>query len=489
MRSAMLRALALACCVAIALGAALPAKKKTAWKHTGKRAILNDERFGNVLRPRFFLRDGLTQFNHGSFGTVPREVLAVMTQYQQQCEAFPDDWIQTERGYRPLLEAARAEMAAYVNSDDDDLVFVENASDGCNSFLRSLRLQPGDKVLYLSSAYGMVKQILYLLEDVYKVELVEADVSPSQFASPAAVLSEVQNVIDAHGGASEFALALICHIASVPGVILPIHGFVDMLPGVPVFIDGAHAPGVIDLDMNGLRARHMNATLRVPKRPRAVGGAVGYVGNMHKWLFTPKGTAFMWVAPELQALMVPSTLSGCLGNFICQYEYTGTRDYAAFTSVPAGLAFRRSITGSDADFMSYGHELALWAGEHLSRTWGTSVMESPDMTGWMTNVRWPTDDTSLAGAVSTRLQNEYDIKLNILTVAGMPGIYSRISLTVYLEEADVERIGELVPALLGEEKQKLALGLNQSTAPFSLQGNKMVHPATRRPRHTEQPRK
>ena len=66
----------------------------------------------------------------------------------------------------------------------------------------------------------------------------------------------------------------------MPGVILPIHGFVDMLPGVPVFIDGAHAPVVIDLDMNGLRARHMNATLRVPKRPRAVGGAVGYVGNM-----------------------------------------------------------------------------------------------------------------------------------------------------------------------------------------------------------------
>ena len=66
-------------------------------------------------------------------------------------QAFPDDWIQTERGYRPLLEAARAEMAAYVNSDDDDLVFVENASDGCNSFLRSLRLQVPRSQLQLPS--------------------------------------------------------------------------------------------------------------------------------------------------------------------------------------------------------------------------------------------------------------------------------------------------------------------------------------------------
>jgi selenocysteine lyase/cysteine desulfurase len=190
-------------------------------------AILRDDRFGDVLRPRLFLREGLTQFNHGSFGTVPRDVMEELHRLQEQCEDDPDTWIQQPQGYRGFLETARAAIAEYVGAGSEDVVFVENASAGCNAFLRSLSFQPGDKILYLNTAYGMVKNILYMLEDMFSVELVEVDVT-DVVAQPDLLIAEVALAVEAAGGPEAIALGVICHIASIPGIILPVEGFVDL---------------------------------------------------------------------------------------------------------------------------------------------------------------------------------------------------------------------------------------------------------------------
>jgi hypothetical protein len=98
--------------------------------------------------------------------------------------------------------------------------------------------------------------------------------------------------------------------------------------------------------------------------------------------------------------------------------------------------------------MQYGHELAIWTGEFLSDLWGTEVLQPESMTGWMTNVRWPTDDSAVASAVSAQLLSEYDTRLNIFTLNGL--VYSRVSLQIYLTKDDVERVGALVLELLDE---------------------------------------
>jgi selenocysteine lyase/cysteine desulfurase len=412
--------------------------------------ILLDERFGDVLRPRLFLRDGLTQFNHGSFGTVPRDVMEELHRLQEQCEDDPDTWIQQPQGYRGFLDTARAAIAQYVGVEAENLVFVENASAGCNAFLRSLSFQPGDKVLYLNTAYGMVKNILFMLEDLYQVELIEVDVT-DVVASPDLLLDTVALAVEAAGGPVAIALGVICHIASIPGIIQPVEGFVDLLPGVPVMVDGAHAPGAVPLQLSTmLRQRHLDSTAKAVAAGRPTGacaGCAGYIGNIHKWLYGPKGTALLYVTPEWQDSIVPPTLSGCRGDFVCTFEYTGTRDYAPFASVPAALAWRTSIAPEE-EVMDYGHQLALWSGAYLAEQWGTSVMEPPELTGWMTNIRWPTDDSALAGAVSAQLLSEYGIRFNVYTWAG--GVYTRLSAQVYLQMTDVERVGALILELLAE---------------------------------------
>jgi hypothetical protein len=127
--------------------------------------------------------------------------------------------------------------------------------------------------------------------------------------------------------------------------------------------------------------------------------------------------------------------------------------------VPAGLAFRTSVA-SELEVMSYGHELAVWTGEFLSNLWGTEVLQPESMTGWMTNVRWPTDNSTVASAVSARLLAEYDTRLNIFTLNGL--VYSRVSLQIYLTKDDVERVGALVLYLLDEAARCLGSGASTS---------------------------
>eukprot|EP00662_Eupelagonemidae_sp_cell21_P024540 gene24540-39868_t len=125
--------------------------------------------------------------------------------------------------------------------------------------------------------------------------------------------------------------------------------FVDLLPGVPV---------MIPLDLSVLRERHVNASAG-----RGRGGAAAYYANFHKWMYTPKGSAFMWASPEFQPLLIPAVLSGCEGDFQCSFEYTGTRDYTAMLTMPRGIAFRASLGSEEYDTF-------VRLGERVLRLWG-----------------------------------------------------------------------------------------------------------------------
>ena len=52
----------------------------------------------------------------------------------------------------------------YVGAETEDLVFVENASEGMNAILQSL-LVPGSGLLYLDLAYGMVQETIKFIDE------------------------------------------------------------------------------------------------------------------------------------------------------------------------------------------------------------------------------------------------------------------------------------------------------------------------------------
>ena len=125
--------------------------------------------------------------------------------------------------------------------------------------------------------------------------------------------------------------------------------------------------------------------------------------------------------------------------------------------------------------MRYGHELAIWTGEFLSELWNTEILQPESMTAWMTNVRWPTDDSAVAGAVSARLLSEYDTRLNTFSLNGL--VYSRVSLQIYLTMKDVERVGQLVLELLDDATRCLGNG-NRTNIPNSTTASSPGDPAS-----------
>jgi hypothetical protein len=222
--------------------------------------------YGHALKEKyFFLGQGFTNLNHGSFGTVARPVASAQRDLFLEQEALPDTWFRVS--YFNYVAQSRRVLADLINATVDDVVLVENASSAVNSLLRSLNLQRGDKVLRLSTAYGMVINTLNWLHDVAGIEIVTVDVSfPMQ--DDTQLLMAVQAAYDAH---PDIRLSVFSHISSMPAVIEPITELTNMARKVSslVLIDGAHAPGVLDIDITAVNPDF-------------------YLGNCHKWLFAPK---------------------------------------------------------------------------------------------------------------------------------------------------------------------------------------------------------
>lgn len=388
--------------------------------------------FGHALLPRFALRAGYLNLNHGSYGATPRAVTRVQREWQDEVELNPDDWFRY-RMYH-LFDAARAQVAAYVKANTSDLVFVPNASHGCNSVLRSV-FPPNpkrNKILYLSTAYGMVKNTLAYLhaQPILNEDLLMVNVSYP--LDHAALVKSVGAALDAHAG--QVYLASFSHITSIPAMIMPVQELVRVCHarGVMVLIDGAHALGQIPLDIPSL-------------------GADFYVANGHKWLYSPKGSAILWVHPDRQAAIFPTTISGegeGKSSYLMQFSYEGTLDYSSYMAFGAALAFRAEF-GEEA-IMTHNHDLAVAGGQLLAGAWCTSLFIPAEHTAAMVNVRLPTeraaphfDPASLPRALLTKYQT---------WVPAYPQDgqwYVRVSAQIYNELSDFQLLADGVLDLMG----------------------------------------
>lgn len=277
---------------------------------------------------RLFLLDpAVAYLNHGSYGACPRPVMADYRRWQARLERQPVAFMEPAHLNRRCDAVARA-LGAEVGAAPDDLVPVTNATAGLNAVARSLPLGPGDEVLTTDHEYAALTKTW-----VFVAARTGAVIRPVTVPLPLTEAGFAEALVTAMSGRTR--VLFLSHVTSATALVFPLARVVAeaRARGILTVIDGAHAPGQIALDLGAL-------------------GADFYVGNCHKWLMAPKGTAFLHARPERQAALVPAVIShgwtqdraapGPFGGSAFQeaFRFQGTRDPAGWFAVPAALRFR-----------------------------------------------------------------------------------------------------------------------------------------------------
>ena len=359
--------------------------------------------------------------NHGSFGAAPRTVVAAQRAWQDRMERQPSRFMNTV--YPGAIRSAAAVLGAFLNADPDHLVFVDNATTGCNAVIRSLPLRKGDRIAILSHAYGAVHNTIRFVAEQTGAHIVRAAV-PFPDPTEDALVAAIEGVLT-----PETKLAVLDHITSGSAIVLPMQRIVAAChaAGVKVLVDGAHAPGQIDLDLQAI-------------------GADWYVGNCHKWLCAPKGCAFLYAKPPAQAGLHPGTISHGYGQgFLAEFDWTGTTDPSRFLAIDAAIAFHHELGG--ASLRARNKVLAAQGGALIAQRLNTNVGASGATAGAMATIRLPVDDPSPEYALRIRRQL-MDAGTDAPVHALDGALWLRISAFAYNEPADYARLAELVLAVL-----------------------------------------
>jgi len=305
--------------------------------------------------------------------------------------------------------------------EQDDLVFVPNVTVGINAVLGSLPLAAGDEVIVTELAYGAVK-------NTARVYCERAGATLKMVALDFPVRDSGDVVAAVTGALSpRTRLVVVDHVTAQTALVLPVAAIAAECRrrGVPVLVDGAHAPGSRPVDIASL-------------------GVDFYAANLHKWAHAPRGCGILWAAPQHQAqLRSPIVSWGRDRGFLHEFEHVATGDPTSCLSAPEGIACLR-----DWDFdacVRYMHGLAWRAGEVLSDRWGTRVETPREMVGAMITVALPAGaGRTDADAERLRLALLVEDRIEVQLHASRGRLWTRVSAQIYNDETDVARLAEAV---------------------------------------------
>ena len=381
------------------------------------------------MRDLFLLDPDIVFLNHGSYGALPREVLAAWQQWQLALERNPVEFL--GRRSATLLASARERLAAYLGADAEHLVFVPNATTGVNTVARSLPLQPGDEVLATDHEYGACDATWRFVCERSGASYRRVEI-PLPFRRDEFVARMLAAVTP------RTRVLFVSHVTSTTALTFPLAALCAQARerGLLTLVDGAHAPGQLALDLDRL-------------------GADFYTGNAHKWLCAPKGAAFLHARPEHHALLHAPTVSwgyaaesaghtgfdAYTGSTLLQrrLQWQGTRDITPWLAVPAAIDFQAQHDWPSVQARC--HRMARDALHRISGRFGLAPVSSDDDFAQMVVIPVPHAD---AQALRRRLFEDSRIEVPVTQHGGRT--FVRLSVQGYTTEDDIARL-EAAPAL------------------------------------------
>ncbi|HEY2593592.1 MAG TPA: aminotransferase class V-fold PLP-dependent enzyme [Chloroflexota bacterium] len=370
------------------------------------------------IRGEFLLDPDVVFLNHGSFGACPRPVFEAYQRWQLELERQPVEFL--SRRQRPLIDEARAALAGYLHAGADDVVFLPNVTTALNVVARSLPLQPGDEILTTNHEYGALERTWTFVIEQRQASL-KVQKLPRYLDDPNATVEAVWA-----GVTPRTKVLFLSHITSPTAVILPIERLIQRAreAGIWTVIDGAHAPGQIDLDLQGMQVDF-------------------YGGNCHKWLSSAKGAGFLYARPEVQHLVEPLVVSWgwrprdpWSTPFVDSIQRQGTHDISAYLSVPAAITYQqeRDWPGVRQEC----HELVRLARQGMLELSGveSSVADDPRWFAQMATL--PLSPGSDTASIKQRLYDKHHIEIPANQWGETPSL--RVSVQGYNTRQDIERL-------------------------------------------------
>ena len=384
------------------------------------------------MRDLFLLDPGLVFLNHGSYGACPRPVFAAYQRWQRELERNPVEFL--GRRSADLLGRARAALAAFLGTAAENLVFVANATTGVNTVARSLALAPGDEVLATDHEYGAC-------DNAWTIACRRAGAAYVRRAIPLPYPGDDAFVELLWAGVTPRTRAIfVSHVASPTALVLPVAAVCRRAraAGIPTVIDGAHAPGQLPLDLEAI-------------------GADFYIGNCHKWMCAPKGSAFLYARPErhgaLDGIVISwgyhAELHGETAHdpytgrdpLARRHQWLGTRDIAAFLAVEESIAFLAGHVG--AERRAACHALAVEARRRIAELFGLPPVAGPAAFAMMASAPLPPCDPA---AVQAELLARSRIEVPCFRFGDRPLV--RPSFHVYNTPADADALVDALARLL-----------------------------------------
>jgi isopenicillin-N epimerase len=387
----------------------------------------------SAAREAMLLPDGVSYLNTGSYGITPRVVFDRVTELRRQLQSEPVDflWRQQDK----LLWHARERLADFLHVEPKRLIFTVNVSVAINIVASSLRLAaPGD-VLVSNHEYGSMR---YVWERATRLQGLNLETVP--LPTPA---REPGEIVDAVVAAlkPQTRMLFISHVCYTTGAVLPLQEICAAArrKGILTIVDGAHAPGMIPLDLPAL-------------------GCDFYCANLHKWLLAPLGAGFLYFAPGQEDRLQPPMVSWGwhydrakaddrdeLGGTprLRSFEFEGSRDLCPWLTVPAAIEFHENLK---PESIRRRHrelsDLVLTKFRGLPRL--TQVTPDHDqLRGALTAYRLADLDLT---AFRKALWEKHRIEVPV--IEHTEGNFLRVSTHFYNTEEEVTRLAGVLPDLL-----------------------------------------